>query len=150
MRCIIWHRSTLAAQVLPIGYPLSRLKCVLRGKHHSMMNLRLYKCQAFVYSRLVEDFPALYMSVYLKSKPFTTSRGMQGRCSPSNIQPEFTIVVTQAATDSCPKINQTACNHLICFDCIFHAVCTAMRLNIDNGGTAERQCIDMARLRIEN
>jgi len=60
------------------------------------------------------------------------------------------MVVTRAATDSRPKINQTTRNHLICFDCIFHAVCTAMRLNIDNGGVAERQFIDMARLRIEN
>ena len=75
---------------------------------------------------------------------------MQARCSPSNVQPEITMVVTRAATDSRSKKNQTARNHIICFDCVFHAVCTAMILNIDNGGMGKRQFIDLARLRIEN
>jgi hypothetical protein len=60
------------------------------------------------------------------------------------------MVVTGAVTVSCPKINQTARNRLICFDCIFHEVSTALRLNIDNCGMTKRQFIDMARLRIEN
>jgi hypothetical protein len=61
MSCIIWHLSTLAAQVLPNGYLLSRLKCVLRDKYSRMMNLRRYKRKVFVCNRLVEDFPALYV-----------------------------------------------------------------------------------------
>jgi hypothetical protein len=60
------------------------------------------------------------------------------------------MVVTRAATVSCPKINHTARNRLICFDCTSHAVNTALRLNIDNCGMTKRQFIDMARLRIEN
>jgi hypothetical protein len=68
----------------------------------------------------------------------------------SDMFPEFTMVVTRAATDSCPKLNQTTRNHIICFDCIFHAVYITMRLNIDISGIAKRQFNDMARLRIEN
>jgi hypothetical protein len=73
MRCIIWHPSTLAAQMLPIGYLISRLQCVLycvlHDKHNRMRDLHHYKCKVFVYNQFVEDFPALYISVYLKSKP---------------------------------------------------------------------------------
>jgi len=59
MRCIIWHHSTLAAQVLPIGYLLSRLKCVLRGKYNRMMSLRLYKLKVFCVQSVSRGFPRI-------------------------------------------------------------------------------------------